>query len=458
MTEGEKASFSKKAFGSNFKWGVSTAAYQIEGACDVDGKGASIWDKFCATNGKISKGESGSIACDFYNRLNDDIDLMHQLKIPNFRFSLSWSRIFPQGTGQVNQQGVDFYHRLIDKCLSLGIDPWITLYHWDLPYALELKGGWRNREIVTWFTEFVTFCIKTYGQKVKYWMVLNEPIVFTGAGHFLGIHAPGRTGFKNFLPAVHHAALCQAEGGRIIKSLKPDAEVGTTFSCSYIEPFRDLTRDHLAAKRVDAVLNRLFIEPLLGLGYPISDVPFLSKINKYMQPGDAEKLKFDFDFIGIQNYTREIVKHAVFTPFIWANIVKATKRKVPVTLMDWEVYPPSLYKMLKQFSGYKGIKKLLVTENGAAFEDYIEGGKIKDKERQAYLQSHIAEVLKAKEEGVNVQGYFVWTFTDNFEWAEGYRPRFGLVHVDFDTQKRTVKSSGYWFRQFLSNEAMNNEQ
>jgi beta-glucosidase len=444
----------RSAFGNDFKWGVSTAAYQIEGAHEAEGKGLSIWDVFSARKGKIKQRHHGNHACDFFNRYPDDLELMQSLAIPNFRFSLSWPRLLPQGTGRVNKHGVAYYDRLIDHCLELGITPWLTLYHWDLPHELEKKGGWANRDIVGWFEEYTALAAKRYGDRVKHWMVLNEPMVFTGAGYFLGVHAPGRRGFGSFIPAVHHATLCQAAGGRVIKDLRPEAEVGTTFSCSHVEPLRQTEKDLQAARRVDALLNRLFLEPALGLGYPLDDLRFMRRIEKYMLPGDEEKLAFDFDFIGVQNYTREVVKYAFWTPFMQAILVPARKRGVPYTLMNWEVYPESMYHSLHQFNRYKGIRKLIVTENGAAFPDELKDGRVHDPERLCYLKRYLQQVLRAKQEGVNVQGYFIWSFVDNFEWAEGYDPRFGLVHVDFETQQRTIKSSGYWYRDFLQGRAL----
>lgn len=230
----------------------------------------------------------------------------------------------------------------------------------------------------------------------------------------------------------------------------PDAEIGTTFSCSYIEPHTDKPKDIAAAKRVDALLNRLFIEPMLGLGYP-TEVKAIGGISKYYQPGDEEAMKFDFDFIGVQNYTREIVKNSFFTPYVGASLVKAEKRNVQLTNMKWEVYPPSIYHMLKQFNSYPQVKKIYITENGAAFPDIVTEGNVEDPKRVAYLQNYLQQVLKAKNEGVNVQGYFIWTLTDNFEWAEGYHPRFGLIYIDFETQQRIVKSSGRWYGSFLKN-------
>ncbi|HSP83375.1 MAG TPA: GH1 family beta-glucosidase [Gillisia sp.] len=445
----QRYSFKKEDFGKDFKWGVSTAAYQIEGAHQADGKGASIWDVFTSKRGKVYLGQNGNTACDFYNKYEEDLDLMKHLNIQNFRFSISWSRVIPSGVGAPNPEGIAFYNKLIDKCLALDIEPWVTLYHWDLPYALEQKGGWTNREIISWFKDYVTLCVKCFGDRIQNWMILNEPLVFVGAGYFLGVHAPGKKGMKNFLPSIHHAALCQAEGARIIKKSFPLAQVGTTFSCSFIEPFRPIPKDILAAQRIDALVNRLFIEPALGMGYPVEDLKLLKKLKKYQLPGDEELVKFDFDFIGIQNYTREIVRHSWYVPFLKARNIKAEKRNVPLTAMKWEVYPDSVYQMLKKYNSYQKVRDIYVTENGAAFKDIFEDGKIKDTRRINYLKEYLGAVLRAKEEGVNVKGYFVWSFTDNFEWAEGFRPRFGLIHVDFKTQKRTIKASGKWYSNFL---------
>lgn len=452
MVESERESnlFTKKDFGKDFHWGVSVSAYQIEGAPIEDGKGHSIWDIFTNKKGKIHKNQTGDMACDFYNRYQYDLGLIKYLNIPNFRFSLSWPRILPNGFGQVNKKGVDFYNRLIDETLSLGIEPWVTLYHWDLPYQLELIGGWINRDVLNWFGEYVALCAHKFGDRVKNWMVLNEPMVFTGAGYFLGIHAPGKRGMNSFIPAAHHATLAMGEGGRILRSNVKNANIGTTFSCSYIEPLRQKEKDIIAAQKIDALLNRLFLEPVLGLGYPVDQLSPLKKIYKFFKPDDEKNLFFDFDFIGVQNYTREVVKHSFFIPYIKATIVKASDRNVPTTLMNWEVYPPSIYQMLKKINAYPQIRQLIVTENGAAFPDYLEKGSVHDVSRKEYLQSYMEQLLRAKREGVKVNGYFIWTLTDNFEWAEGFHPRFGIIYVDFDTQERIIKDSGIWYKEFLS--------
>lgn len=450
MNKIENSFLNKNQFGDDFLWGVSTAAFQIEGAHDSDGKGSSIWDVFTSQKGKIKNGHHALTACDFYNSYQDDIDLIRELNIPNFRFSISWPRIMPTGTHPVNQAGIDYYNKIIDSLLASGIEPWITLYHWDLPHELELKGGWTSRESVSWFSEYVDVCAQYFGDRVKNWMVINEPSVFTGAGYFLGIHAPGKKGITNYLKAMHHVTLATAAGAKILRNKIPNANIGTTFSCTHIEPATDSLKDIEAAKRVDTLLNRTFIEPILGLGYPQKDLPVLKKLNNYILEDDLNNLDFDFDFIGLQCYTREVVKSAMLIPYIGAELISAEKRNVISTDMGWEVYPPALYHVLKKFNEYKGIKKIIITENGAAFPDTVTNGKVFDIKRTHYIQDHLEQILKAKEEGLNVEGYFVWSLTDNFEWAEGYNARFGLIHVDFETQKRTIKNSGLWFKDFLS--------
>lgn len=440
----------RQDFGEDFSWGVSTAAFQTEGAHDADGKGASIWDVFTMQKRKIYQNHHAKVSCDFYNRYVHDLILMQSLGIPNYRFSLSWSRLIPKGVGKANCKGIEFYNRVIDFCIELGIEPWVTLYHWDLPQALQQKGGWTNRDIINWFNDYVSLCIQKFGDRVKRWMILNEPMVFTGAGYFLGIHAPGKKGLSNFFATLHHAAMCQSEGAHTARSIRNDLKIGTTFSCSYIEPATNKEADIESAKKADALLNRTFIEALSGFGYPTKELKLLNRLEPYIKQGDENRLSFQMDFIGIQNYTREIVAHSYFMPFIKTKIIRANKRNVERTLMNWEIHPPSIYYMLKKYSAYQSVKEIIITENGAAFHDECCNGCIHDVQRKKYLQDHIEQVYKAKQEGINVNGYFVWSFTDNFEWAEGYYPRFGIVYVDFATQKRIVKDSGKWYSEFLN--------
>lgn len=438
-------------FGPDFQWGVAMAAQQNEGAYQEEGRGLSIWDVFSRRQGKIKGGGKPYEACDFYHRYKDDLVLVKALGFSVFRFSISWSRILPEGTGRVNREGIAFYHRLIDECLLLGLTPYITLYHWDLPHALQKNGGWTSHQMLKWFTRFVTVCAEEYGAKVKNWIVLNEPAGFTSLGYMLGMHAPGKTGLGNFFPAVHNAVLCQAEGGRILRSLVPRANIGTAFSCSEVMPHTQREEDLLAARRVDALLNRLFIEPALGRGYPQEDhFPLLDKLHLHSKAWKyTDRMTFSFDFIGIQNYFPVTVKYNALIPYLHASEVKARARKVPCTDMGWEINADSFYRILKRFWLYGGVKKIIVTEGGASFKDQLVNGAVHDLKRIDYFNSYLSAMLRARKEGVNIGGYFAWTLTDNFEWTEGYLSRFGLVHVDFHTQLRTIKDSGYWFRDFL---------
>ena len=439
-------------FGADFIWGTATAAFQIEGATNTDGRGASVWDTFSLKRGAIKTGDNALIACDFYNRYVADIALNKAMGFTAFRFSISWSRVLPQGTGRVNEAGLAFYDRVIDECIRQGQTPWITLFHWDLPQALEDRGGWTNRGVLDWFAGYVTLIVKAFGHKVKHWFVLNEPSAFTILGYLVGMHAPGRRSFMSIPAVIHHAALAQADGGRIIREHVPGAIIGTTFSCSPVEPISPLKRDVQAAQRANALLNRLFIEPALGLGYPVQELPFLKLIDKrFARPGDRERLAFNFDLIGLQHYFRVVVEHSVLVPYLWARDVSPNRRSVEaVTEMGWEVHPASMLQILRQFSLYDGSHKLVVAESGAAFYDRVEEGQVVDTARMAYHVQCLQQVRQAKAEGIDLAGYFVWTLLDNFEWAEGYRPRFGLVHVDHRTQQRIIKQSGHWFRQFLA--------
>lgn len=437
-------------FGEDFLWGVATAAAQIEGTSDMYGKGPSIWDTFSAKNGKIKKGHKINAACDFYHRYREDIALVKVLGFKIFRFSIAWSRILPYGKGEINQEGIRFYHNVIDECLENGITPYITLYHWDLPQALEDEGGWTSFSINAAFNAFVSICALEFGDKVKNWIIINEPFGFTSLGYMLGVHAPGRTGLSNFFSAVHHTALAQAEGGKILRAEISKANIGTTFSCSEILPNTQSDSDIIAAKRVDCLMNRLFIEPTLGLGFPTADWDLLEKFQiEYGTWRHIDRYKFDFDFIGLQNYFPLTVKYNAFIPVIQAWEVKAKSRKKPHTAMGWEINPDSFYNIIKQFAAYTGVKNIIITENGAAYHDKIIDGTVNDAERIAYFQLYLTALLKAKNDGLPVTGYMAWTLMDNFEWAEGFNARFGLVYNDFKTQQRTIKDSGYWWQQFL---------
>jgi beta-glucosidase len=440
------------AFGNNFHWGVAMAAAQNEGAYKEGGKGLSVWDVFARRRGKIKNGDLPFVSANFYHYYYEDLLMAKDMGFTAFRFSISWSRILPDGTGRVNKQGLQFYHRLIDACLALNMVPFVTIYHWDHPYVLEQEGGWTSPLMLKWFSRYTKICAEHFGDKVKNWIVLNEPLSFTALGYMLGIHAPGKKGLSNFIPAIHNAALAQAEGGRILRSMVAQANIGTSFSCSEVLPYTTSADDKAAAHRLDILMNRLFIEPALGMGFPYEEqFPFLQKLHLQTKAWRyTEKMKFDFDFIGLQHYFPVVVKYNPLIPVIQASEVKAPARNVPYTAMKWEVNPESFYRIVKRFGAYENIKAIIITENGAAYIDKMEKGAIKDGERIAYFKSYLNALLKAKKEGLNIKGYFVWTLTDNFEWSEGYTPKFGLIQVNFKTQQRLMKESGYWWQHFLT--------
>jgi beta-glucosidase len=440
--------FVKADFGPGFLWGVASSAYQTEGAWNLDGKSESNWDHFSRIPGKIERGENADIAADFYHHYAEDIDLIKSMNFNVFRFSLSWPRILPEGTGTINPKGLDFYHKVIDKCLSVGIEPWITIYHWDMPEVLEAQGGWANRKIIDWFSEYTDVVTKEFGSKVKNWMVMNEQLSFTGNGYMEGVFAPGRKSLKAFMKSVHYSVLANAEGGRIIRRNIPDANIGTTFANTWVEPIDNKENNIKAAARMDAIMNRLFIEPCLGMGYPEKTVPILKKMRSLYEEGDEARMVFDFDFIGVQYYFRTIAKKSIL-PGMRAKEIPASKRGAPANEMEGEIYPEGLYQILKKYSLYQGVKNLIVTENGTCVPDILDNVRVHDSKRIEYFEDHLAAVLKAKRDGINVNGYFVWSPTDNFEWDKGYRTRFGLIYVDFHTLDRYIKDSGLWFREFL---------
>lgn len=432
---------------SDFIWGAATSAYQIEGAFDADGKTDSIWDTFTRRR-KIKNRENGNIACDHYHRMPQDVELMRKLGLQAYRFSLAWTRILPHNGGTANTKGLDFYNRLIDRLLAAGIRPFITLYHWDLPQYLEDQGGWTARDTIGRFEDFVSICAKAFGDRVKDFIVFNEPMIFLSLGYLLGIHAPGRRGFKNFFSSSHHVLLAQAGGAAALRSQIPDAQIGTTISATAAYPATESSLDKAAARRFDIFYNTFYLEPVLTGKYPTEHFPVLQKIERHIRPGDMEKIRYNFDFWGLNTYTRKRVKHSRFIPYIhWRELKNPVGAKE--TAMRWEIFPEGIYDLLKKYGSYDKIKKLYITENGAAFHDQLVAGRVADAYRIEYLKEYTAQVLRAKAEGVPVAGYFAWSLFDNFEWAEGYHARFGLVYVDYLTQRRYIKDSGYWYRDLI---------
>ncbi len=442
-------------FGDDFTWGVAHAAYQVEGAWNRDGKGPSIWDTFAHGRSRvpgrrrIRDGSDGDVACDFYHRYESDTDLVRELGFDAQRFSISWPRVLPNGTGRVNHAGLDFYDRVVDACLERGVEPWVTLYHWDLPEDLHRRGGWTDRSVLGWFEEYVDVVAARLGDRVRHWMVVNEPASFTLAGYLAGHHAPGVRSPLKFLAAVHHVNLCQAVGARAIRAHAPDAAVGTTHVITPPRTTGDGPRHQRAARALDAVANRLFLEPNFGLGYPVDDAPFLRLVDRFRRDGDDRAVEVEWDFLGVQYYTRALVHPFPNPLFPGLPAMSKDHRTYDLTAMGWEVQPDGIHQALTQVHAYGKVPRLHVTENGAAFPDRLEGDRVRDPRRTDFYRAHLAEVRRAQRDGVPVHGYFCWSLMDNFEWAEGYVPRFGLVYVDYATQRRVVKDSGRWFQAFL---------
>ncbi len=436
--------------GDAFTWGVAHAAYQVEGAWDADDKGPSIWDTFTHGGGKVFDKTNGDVATDFYHRYPEDLDLVKGMGFDAQRFSISWPRVLPDGTGRVSAKGLDFYDRVVDACLERGIEPWVTLYHWDLPEVLHQRGGWADRDSVGWFGELATAVAERLGDRVTRWMTFNEPGTFLPFGYLVGGHAPNVRSLRRFQAAVHHVGLAQGAGARAIRAAAATTpSVGTTHIFTPPEVKGDSALHRRAARAFDAAMNRVYVEPNFGLGYPTEDSPLLKGIERFVQGDDMTDLVVDLDFLGVQYYQRFAVAAVPVPGLRFVPLFRKDHKRFDITAMGWEVHPTGLYDVLRTAHDYGKVPELFVTENGAAYPDHLVDGRVHDVRRTAYYQDHLAEVLRARRDGVPVNGYFCWSYCDNFEWAAGLRPRFGLVHVDYATQQRTVKDSGYWFSQLL---------
>lgn len=440
-------------FGPDFRWGVATASYQIEGAWSADGKGPSIWDTFTHRRRwpipTVRTGENGDVACDFYHRYPDDVGLAAGIGFNAKRFSISWPRVLPAGIGAVNPAGLDFYSRVVDACLERGLEPWITLYHWDLPQVLQERGGWANRDIVGWFSDYTAAVAAHLGDRVKRWMVFNEPLSFCAGGYLIGVSAPGIISRRKFLASVHHVNLCQAAAAGVLRDRVPGAIVGTTHVTLPIRATGTSPRHERARRSLDAFMNRVYVEPNLGLGYPTADCPFLRPIERCVRQGDDTAIQVDFDFIGAQYYTRVLAPPLPLPLIRTLPRLGADFRRYDINAMGQTSQPDGIHEALTRLHEYKRFPSIVVTENGTAVPDEVEGERVHDVRRIDYYRRHLAQVLRAKRDGVPVDGYFCWSLIDNFEWAEGYEPRFGLIHVDFASQRRLIKDSGLWFRRLL---------
>jgi len=429
-------------FPDGFRWGAATAAYQIEGAWDADGKGASIWDVFAHTPGRILGGDRGDVACDHYQRYRDDVALMAELGLDAYRFSVAWPRVVPDGSGAPNRAGLDFYSRLVDALLERGIAPFLTLYHWDLPQALQARGGWGSRDIAGWFGDYAALLGRTLGDRVKHWITFNEPFAFIVLGHVFGMHAPGLRDPALAFQASHHVNLAHGEAVRALRAAVPDAAIGITQVSMPCYPASDDPADRDAARRYDGFVNRWYWEPPLLGRYPQDILDRLGALAPAIAPGDLERLSPPLDFFGHNSYTRAVVRHDPEAALVAAKPIDTGN---PATAMGWEIHPEHLYDALTRITRDYGAPAIYITENGAAFEDRVTDGAVDDPERTSYLRAHLLACQRAIADGVALRGYFCWSLLDNFEWSFGYAKRFGLIHVDFATQRRIVKASGRFF-------------
>ena len=430
-----------------FTWGVATSSYQIEGGAKEGGRGPSIWDTFSRVPGAIVNGDNGDIACDHYNRYSEDLDLIKWLGVNAYRFSIAWPRIFPNGTGNPNQVGIDFYDRLIDGALERGITPWPTLYHWDLPQALQDKGGWNNRECAQWFAEYAHLMAEKFGDRVKNWTTLNEPFCSAWLGYLFGVMAPGIKDLQTAINASHHLLLGHGLATQAIRSVNSDLRVGIVLNLTPATPLHDSAADLAAAKLADGFDNRWYADPIFKGSYPKDIVEGFGK-EVPIHSGDMQAISSPLDFLGINFYTRQTItsdesaKPLPYKPILVDGVER--------TAMGWEVHPQSLSDIIMRVHHEYAPPEIYITENGSAWEDSMVDGKIDDKSRVSYLERHLDAMLAAKSQGAPVLGYFAWSLMDNFEWAFGYSKRFGIVYVDYETQVRTVKASGHYYKERIS--------
>jgi beta-glucosidase len=443
-----------KSFPADFVWGAATASYQIEGAANEDGRGESVWDRFCATPGKVRNGDSGAVACDFYHRYSDDIALMRELGLDAFRFSIAWPRVLPEGRGRVNAKGLDFYDRLVDELLANGIAPYVTLFHWDTPQVLEDEGGWPSRSIVGPWEEYVEAVSERLGDRVGHWITHNEPWVVAWVGHGWGHHAPGRESDRDALATAHHLLVTHGRAVEILRRNSPNAAVGITLNLDNPYAASESPEDVAATQWVDGLHNRWFLDPIFHGAYPEDMLEAWAEIMPAIHDGDLETIAAPIDFLGVNNYTSPLV--AADDNGGRSQIVRRTD--VDRTDMGWEIVPEGLRDLLVRLDRDYSPKAIYVTENGAAYPD-VRGhdGSVSDPERQSYLDRYLAGAASAVAQGVPLRGYFAWSLLDNFEWAWGYWKRFGLVFIEYSTLERVPKGSFYWYRDFIAAQRLREE-
>ncbi|HYT26632.1 MAG TPA: GH1 family beta-glucosidase [Actinomycetota bacterium] len=437
-------------FPPGFLLGAATAAYQIEGAVRADGRGLSIWDTFSHTPGRIADGSTGDVACDHYHRWREDVALLADLGLNAYRFAVAWPRVLPEGTGRVNQAGLDFYRRLVDALLEAGVTPALTLYHWDLPQALQDRGGWAERSTADAFAAYAEVVAGALGDRVPLWITHNEPSVVTLAGHVEGKHAPGVSDLRTAVQVAHHLLLSHGLAAQALRAAGA-GEVGITLNLYAVEPAGDAEADVAAAGRAHAVVNRWFLEPVAHGRYPAELLAWFEEegLMPAARDGDLDTIRQPLDFLGVNYYTRLVAAAGPGAVLGYRDVGQAGER----TEMGWEVYPEGLHQVLSGLAREGVAPALYVTENGAAFADQADpDGRVRDPRRVAYLDAHFRAAARAIAEGVPLRGYFVWSLLDNFEWAFGYTKRFGLAYVDYPTQRRIVKDSGRYVREVARGE------
>ncbi len=439
-------------FPDGFLWGTATASYQIEGAVNEDGRGQSIWDRFSHTPGATLNGETGDVACDHYHRWREDVGLMRQLGVNAYRFSIAWPRILPGGRGEVNPAGLDWYDALVDRLLELGITPFATLYHWDLPQALQDEGGWSNRAIAETFADYAEVVAGRLGDRVKYWITFNEPWVVAMRGNYYGQHAPGLRDLRTALQVAHNELIAHGLAVPRLRAVVPDAQVGITLNLTQSRPASSRPEDERAARYHDAHQNRWFLDPIFGRGYPDELSALYGDRMPSIQAGDLETAAVPIDFLGVNYYSPLYARapHAGETDEVGFTLL-STDELHAIGLQTTEIGKPitgaqPFAELLVHLGETYQPRAIYITENGAAMPEDVGDGSVHDPLRVAYLEDHIGAVREAIDAGAPVRGYFVWSFMDNFEWAWGFSMRFGLVRVDYATLQRTVKDSGYWYR------------
>ncbi|MFF8490597.1 GH1 family beta-glucosidase [Streptomyces albidoflavus] len=432
---------------AGFTWGVATAAYQIEGAVAEDGRAPSIWDTFSHTPGKVAGGDTGDVACDHYHRWPEDLALMKRLGVDSYRLSIAWPRVHPQGDGPVNEAGIAFYDRLVDALLEAGITPNVTLYHWDLPQALQDRGGWPARETAEHFAAYASTVAERLGDRVSRWATLNEPLCSAWIGHLEGTMAPGLRDIDAAVKASYHLLLGHGLAAQAVRAASPHAKIGIVNNLSTVYAATDSEADQAAARRMDGHTNRWWLDPVHGRGFP-ADMREVYGVDLPERPGDLDTIAQRLDWIGLNYYFPAVVADDPDAPHPHIRTVR--REGVPRTGMDWEIEAGGLEELLLRLTREYGAQSIYVTENGSAFPDTVApDGSVHDPERTAYLQDHLAACARAARAGAPVDGYYAWSLLDNFEWAYGYDKRFGLVHVDYPTQRRTMKTSGHTYARLI---------